>query len=95
MQQVFAESWPFRSTGYIAARIHIDRANLIGDEIHHHLVLASEKYDAMTTCCPQPLGPIVVRLPKNCFSILVWVISPKLNGTHLFNLEPNMSNDFK
>ena len=69
MQQVFAESWPFRSTGYIAARIHIDRANLIGDEIHHHLVLASEKYDAMTTCCPQPLGPIVVRLPKNCFSI--------------------------
>ena len=27
--------------------------------------------------------------------ILVWVISSKLNGTHLFNLEPNMSNDFK
>ena len=27
--------------------------------------------------------------------LLVWVISPKLNGTHLFNLEPNMSNDFK
>ena len=55
MQQVFAESWPFRSTGYIVARIHIHRTNLIGDEIHHHLVLASEKYDAMTTCWPQPL----------------------------------------
>ena len=48
MQQVFAESWPFRSTGYIVARIHIHRTNLICDEIHHHLFLASVKCDAMT-----------------------------------------------
>ena len=39
--------------GYTFTIIH--RTNLIGDEIHHHLVLASEKYDAMTTCWPQPL----------------------------------------
>ena len=49
------------------------------------------------SCCCRGLWSISFQFPIAFvfIFILVWVISPKLNGTRLFNLEPNMSNDLK